>query len=236
MNSPEETFCRILAPSQKKLSTVESQRVAAVMDEGIKRLEIALVVPFLAASASRFSVTLGSDLVAMLEEYQTLASDYPKCSAELLRHGLSPKYERSRSRNGASSLPAARSVRLKPLDEGVGDLSDPEARFGHVQNCLKHCIKSILRAMCRVPSATSIVKSGAKERSKMAGGLLDSAVELQRVMSEKLLTSKVEEDRRNVLLKQVLERQAKADEEIKKLEAELAEALRLKNDEVSCTA
>ena len=237
-NSPEETSCRILAPSQKRLSTVESQRVAAVMDEGIKRFEIALLIPFLAASASRFSVSLGSELVAMLEEYHMLASDYPKCSAELLKCGLSPKFERSRYHSGtvASTQPVTRAARLRPLNEGGarGDFDNPEAQFSHVQNCLKQCVKSILRAMCRAPSAASIVKSSAKERSKMATSLLDSAMELQRVMNEKLLTSKVEEDRRKVHLSEVLQRQAKADEEIKRLEAELAEAFRLKNDEVSC--
>lgn len=233
-NSPDETSCRILAPSQKKLTTLESQRVAAVMDEGIRRLEISVLIPFLAASSSRFSVSLGSELVAMLAEYQTLALDYTKCCAELLKRGLTLTFERSRYTIAASRQPVTKMARLRPLDEGGtgGERSDLETRFSHVQSGLKQCTKSILRAMCRTPSAASIMKSASKERSKMSGGLLEGATELQRVMNEKLLTSKVEEDRRKVLLEQVLERQAKADEEIKKLEAELAEALRLKNEEV----
>eukprot|EP00731_Ephydatia_muelleri_P022988 Em0015g571a len=223
-NSPDETSCRILVPSQKKLTTLESQRVAAVMDEG--------------PSSSRFSVSLGSELVAMLAEYQTLALDYTKCCAELLKRGLTPTFERSRYTVGntaASSQPVTKTARLRPLDEGGagGEHCDLETQFSHAQSGLKQCTKSILRAMCRTPSGASIVRSVSKERSKMSGGLLEGATELQRVMNEKLLTSKVEEDRRKMLLKQVLERQAKADEEIKKLEAELAEALRLKNEEIA---
>ena len=237
-NSPDETSCRILVPSQKKLTTLESQRVAAVMDEGVKRLEISALIPFLAASSSRFSVSLGSELVAMLAEYQTLALDYTKCCAELLKRGLTPTFERSRYTVGntaASSQPVTKTARLRPLDEGGagGEHCDLETQFSHAQSGLKQCTKSILRAMCRTPSGASIVRSASKERSKMSGGLLEGATELQRVMNEKLLTSKVEEDRRKMLLKQVLERQAKADEEIKKLESELAEALRLKNEEVN---
>ena len=52
------------------------------------------------------------------------------------------------------------------------------------------------------------------------------------MLQEKLLTSQVEVNRRDDHLKQVAERQKMAEEQIVKLEAELAEAQKQRNEEV----
>ena len=51
--SPREDPLRILDPAQKKLGTIEAQRVMAVMEEAMKRLERILTLPFLAESLQR---------------------------------------------------------------------------------------------------------------------------------------------------------------------------------------
>ena len=48
--SQSEDPLRILAPAQKKLTTIESQRVLSVVDETMKRLEGVLLLPALIES------------------------------------------------------------------------------------------------------------------------------------------------------------------------------------------
>lgn len=74
--TPTEDPLRILAPGQKKLTNIESQRILGVVDEAIKRLDYARVIPYLASNITRFSVTLGAQLVKLLEEYNAIVRDY----------------------------------------------------------------------------------------------------------------------------------------------------------------
>ena len=103
-NSPnQEDPLRILAPAQKKLSTIESQRVMSVVDETMKRLEGVLLLPVLLESLDRFSVSLGSELVTLLEEYRRLVEEYKRLEASLEAQGIEPKVEGSMSTVEGSS-------------------------------------------------------------------------------------------------------------------------------------
>lgn len=86
---------RILAPAQKKLTTIESQRVLGVVDETMKRLEGVLLLPVLLESLDRFSVSLGSELVSLLIEYSRLMEEYNTLEASLQSQGIEPKLEGS---------------------------------------------------------------------------------------------------------------------------------------------
>lgn len=228
---------RILAPAQKKLSTVESQRILAVMDEATKRLECALVLPFLADSLHRFSVSLGSELVAMIEEYHKLVGEYNQLF-ELLESqgtnvGISSDMNLQTSSGSSirSGGGAGRAIRLEPLLERTTE--DVEERFHQIRHQLKHCVKSILRALNKDPATTSILQAAAKERSRTSSQLLESMGSLCGVVNETLLTTSVEEVKREEHLQKVAERQQSAEEQIRRLERELEEALQQKNEEVS---
>lgn len=67
---------KVLDPVRKKLTSVEAQRVIAVVDDSIKRLELVSLLPYIIENLNRFSVVLGSDLVQMLEEHDQLQSSY----------------------------------------------------------------------------------------------------------------------------------------------------------------
>ena len=231
---------RILAPAQKKLSTVESQRILAVMEEATKRLECALVLPFLADSLHRFSVSLGSELVAMMEEYHKLVGEYNQLFELLESQGT--KLDASgdmdlRTSSGSSIRSdggAGRAIRLEPLlERTTGDRGNVEEHFHHICHQLKHCVKSILRALNKDPATTSILQAAAKERSRTSSQLLESMGSLCGVVNETLLTTRVEEVRREEHLQKVAERQQSAEEQIMRLEHELEVALRQKNEEVS---
>ena len=228
---------RILAPAQKKLSTVESQRILAVMDEATKRLECALVLPFLADSLHRFSVSLGSELVAMIEEYHKLVGEYNQLFELLESQGTNVgissdmNLQTSSGTSIRSGGGAGRAIRLEPLLERTTE--DVEERFHQIRHQLKHCVKSILRALNKDPATTSILQAAAKERSRTSSQLLESMGSLCGVVNETLLTTSVEEVKREEHLQKVAERQQSAEEQIRRLERELEEALQQKNEEVS---
>ena len=71
-----ENALKILHPAQKKLSSVEAQRVMAVVDEALSKLERALSLTYLSESMDRFSVSLGSEVVSLVSDYTKLVSDY----------------------------------------------------------------------------------------------------------------------------------------------------------------
>ena len=230
---------RILAPAQKKLSSVESQRVLAVIDETAKRVESALALPFLVDSLQRFSVSLGSELVAMMEDYHKLVSEYNKLYELLEAQGttLDTSSELDVRTSSAGSVVgdggAGRAGRLNPLPETAAEEGDSmQERFYQIRHQLKHCIKSILRALSRDPATTSILQAAARERSRTSSQLLESIGGLCGVVNETLLTTKVEEVKREEHLRQVAERQQSAEEQIRRLEEELAVAQQLKDEEV----
>ena len=103
-NSPnQEDPLRTLAPAQKKLTTIESQRVMSVVDETMKRLEGVLLFPALLDSLDRFSVSLGSELVTLLEDYRRLVEEYKRLETSLEAQGIEPKIEGSMSTMDGSS-------------------------------------------------------------------------------------------------------------------------------------
>ena len=69
---------KVLDPVRKKLTSVEAQRVIAVVDDSIKRLELVSVLPYVIENLNRFSVILGSDLVQVLEEHDRIQAPYQK--------------------------------------------------------------------------------------------------------------------------------------------------------------
>lgn len=167
---------RILAPGQKKLSTIESQRVLAVMEEAIKRMKNAMLIPIFATSLERYSVSLGAELVEMLMEYGQLTGEYNRLYSELEQQGIAPNLDGSyettdvyapsaESRHevqgggSVSSLTGSgHPTRLEPLEQQQG-VQTTEEKFQQVRFKLKHCVKCILRALHRNVSTSSVVSA-----------------------------------------------------------------------------
>lgn len=82
-------------PAKKKLTSVEGQRIVAVLDEVIRRIELITLIPFVTKSLSRYAVVLGSELFAMLEEHKRLEEEYERLTGHsesrpmLVRRGTS---------------------------------------------------------------------------------------------------------------------------------------------------
>ena len=170
---------RILAPGQKKLTTIESQRVLAVMEEAIKRVEGATVIPILANSLERFSVSLGTEMVKQLKEYTHLTSEYTRIYTDLEQQGVTPELSEcdealdtpplDDSLHSQSTITSSgRPVRLEPIEAAEEKPNATELEFQQVRSRLKHNIKCILRDLHRnsLPSSVqgSIASFGGGER------------------------------------------------------------------------
>ncbi len=164
---------RILAPAQKKLSTIESQRVLGVMDETIKRLEGVALLSQLTGSLERLSVSLGSELVLLLEEYKQLVDRYNTLYLALKPTGSTSSVDCVSSRlhlaRGSFGTPLGSKtsltsregsfVRLEPLDIG-SDEEISEERLVATGGRLRHVVRCILRGLKENPiSLQSIGKN-----------------------------------------------------------------------------
>lgn len=184
---------RILAPAQKKLTTIESQRVLGVMDETMRRLEGVVTLPVLVNSLDRFSVSLGVELVDLLEEYSQLVHHYNALYLSLYPVGSTTSIDmstttlnkvqresidtRSPGGSGTSLHSNEGSVtdhhRLEPL-EAMHDVEISEETLQVVSGRLKHVVKCVLRALNKNPSSSSVLKASTSGRSKSTTHLMDS--------------------------------------------------------------
>ena len=175
---------RILAPAQKKLSTIESQRILGVIDETMKRLEGISTLSQLVGSIDRFSVSLGSELVSLLEEYKRLVVQYNALyvalnptgsstsvdsrtfSSRLARESFSvgsPFGSKSSLGSGEVSLHG----RLEPL-EAINSEEMTEERLVALGDRLRHVVRCILRGLKENPSISPLMHAAGTSKSNVA--------------------------------------------------------------------
>ena len=112
---------KVLDPVRKKLTSVEAQRVIAVVDDSIKRLELVSLLPYIVENLSRFSVILGSDLVQVLEEHDRLESSYQKAVSKF-------SLEQRRSQ---SASPTASNISSRRSSEASQAASENDVSIAH---------------------------------------------------------------------------------------------------------
>lgn len=109
---------KVLDPVRKKLTSVEAQRVIAVVDDSIKRLELVSLLPYITENLNRFSVVLGLDLVQVIEEHNTLQSSYQKAVSKF-------SLERRRSQSASPTASNVSSRRSSEASQGALENEDP---------------------------------------------------------------------------------------------------------------
>lgn len=251
---------RVLDPARKKLSSVEAQRVLAVLDEAIRRAEIVTLLPYTIENIDRFSVLLGSELVRLLENHDELQSAYQKAVSKYeleVRRSLSASPSPSESTAKSSRRSSAAS------DEGTGVVKSERAdsrmssagkkslisqknrrvsldsnysldldRVDALQTQLAHSARNILRVFSNNPSAVNAIKDERSGRSFESNKLVDELTAMRGIVFEQLLTTPGEEKERKQYLKQVVARERKSSQLASKLQAELENALNDKENEV----
>lgn len=88
---------RALEPARKKLSTLEAQRIMAVLVDSIKRIELVTALPeYIIENLDRFKVMLGADLVQLLEDHKVVIQSFDELKSEaerLLQRDKTPSPE-----------------------------------------------------------------------------------------------------------------------------------------------
>ena len=250
---------RVLDPARKKLSSVEAQRVVAVLDEMIRRAELVTLLPYITENIDRFSVLLGSELVHLLESHDQLQSAYQKAVSryelEVRKcRSVSPARDSTFSSSRRSSVASTeeselniaeqeefrvRSAELKSstshnhrkLSSGSNSF-ESDRTVDTLQTQLAHSARNILRVFSNNPSAIKAIKGERSERSFEANKAADELVALRAILLERLLTTPSEEKERKHYLKQVVARERKSSELANKLQGELEHALNDKENEV----
>ena len=105
---------KVLDPVRKKLTSVEAQRVIAVVDDSIKRLELVSLLPYIIENLNRFSVILGSDLVEILEEHDRIQASYQKAVSKF-------SLEQRRSQSASPTTSNVSSRRSSEASQAMSD-------------------------------------------------------------------------------------------------------------------
>lgn len=230
-STPHEDPLRILVPAQKKLSTIESQRVLSVVDETAQHLEAALAIPSLADSLERLSVPLGSELVKLLQEYRDIATELEGVTEKLNSLGRSSTRRHS-SVSGHTSHSVCSSIASG--SSGHRRIQSPpgcvEDQFYNLQLCIRHNVKSVLRAVSANPSLLQAIHH---KKSMTHTQLMEDLRGLRSVSNEMLLTTRMEEIKRKEHLQLVTRQRLSAEESIRRLEIELVTAQKQKDEEVT---
>jgi len=93
-----------------------------------------------------------------------------------------------------------------------------------LQQQLRHSTRSIVRLFTRNHSSLEAVLKRVSERPSAATSLISTANNLRSIVMEKLLTTREEEEERSRYIQQIVQREAKASVEVRKLEELLSEA------------
>ena len=224
-STPNGDPLRILFPAQKKLSTIESQRILSVLDETVRKIEAALLIPSMSTSLDCLSVPFGSQLVKLLQEYREIAVEYEAVYETLNSLGITPmRAMKERKESSCSSIHSERKS-LAPIDEEVKE------KFYSLEQRIHHNVKSILRVVATNPAVLQTVSKD-KAASHIHGHLMESIRGLRSVLNERLLTTKMEEVKRKEHMLLVAEQRMNAEDQIRQLEKELEEAEKKKEEEV----
>jgi len=218
-------FAKILDTSKKKLSSLDTQRIVAVIDDAIKRSEIVTLLPYILENIERYSVVLGSSIVEVLKEYDFLQNEYTKALA---------KVRRTRPSSSRSSSRSKQSIDASEIkDDDIERMCIAEENVKSISSRLIINIKTLLRLFRSNPTALNSIRSERSERSFEANNLIDYTYFIREQLFARLVTSPYEERDKQKTLIQILTREKKARAHISKLEEELNIATAEKDEEIA---
>ncbi|NXN27614.1 DRC10 protein, partial [Nycticryphes semicollaris] len=185
-----------------KPNSIETERIITVLDETIAQLELNSLIPHIIDSLDRFADVLGPEITKNLIEHQKLSSE--------IEHLLSSSEEKD------SSMRA---------EEQRGCLCFLEQR-------LKCSVRDLLRLLRGTPSLCWALKYEALARESPAEVFIKAFKEFRNFMLERLLTSSTEEEENDQFLDDISLQIQKNTAAITALQAELAAAIRTREEEI----
>lgn len=225
IDSPDESQ-HILKPKQKKLTNVEAQRLMNVAHQTDTKLRGTMSLPFVYDHLDRFTIAMGTELVAMIQKYHELCTEYISLYEKMIEYEMEPQSLEIRRSMTTSSL-----SKLDPIHLTPDNISE---KFCQLQIKLRNSTKTLLRQIKQCPSYDIILNELQNVYPMRISHLLKSTDTMCDVLEEMLLTTHIEEMRRKEYLEVVTEQYEEAEKEIKILQNELDHARTLCDNEVMC--
>ncbi|NWY59309.1 DRC10 protein, partial [Chionis minor] len=200
---------KMLDPRWLKPDSIETERIIAVLDEMIAKLELSSLIPRIINSLDRFADMLGPEITNNLIEHQKLS-----CEMERLLSGSGEELEGS---SNESSLVRA--------EEQRGCLRLLEQR-------LKCSVRNTLRLFLANPPLCQALKYKVWAPESPAEVFIKAFGEFRNFMLERLLTGPMEEEEKIRFMEDISLQIKKNTEAITALQAELAAATRTREEEV----
>ncbi|KAK0060500.1 stress response protein nst1 [Biomphalaria pfeifferi] len=250
---------RALEPTRKKLSAIESQRIMAVFEDTIKRAEIVTAFPYILQNIDRFRISLGSELVYLLQKHSHIQSSYEEIrnnldilltkrkkqiTNKLKQIALAKEEEEKKyiisQENILNSSDDYQNLNIEPsaLTEVESSIQDYEPRIeetmrnlGLVAQQISHSCKNILRLFNLNPTAINVISESC-ERNEGGQTIISNMQELRDILMHKLLTNPEEEKEREAYLDEISKRERHHYTVIEKLEKDLKSAIEDRDEEI----
>nr|XP_033811747.1 dynein regulatory complex protein 10 isoform X1 [Geotrypetes seraphini]XP_033811748.1 dynein regulatory complex protein 10 isoform X1 [Geotrypetes seraphini] len=204
---------KFLGQGRKKLTSIETQRIISVLDETIKRIELASLFCYAADNLDRFKVVLGSELTCAIREHQRLQNNMQNLLSRLEEGG---NFHREEDKEGSRINIEEQGHSLSMLKQGIIS-----------------CVKNTLRHFQANPTACNTLRAELFARDPAIELLLQNLSELRAFLFERLLTTPLEENEKIHYLQEMNQRDKKNREIIAILEGELAAAIQDRDTKIS---
>ena len=240
---------KVLEPERKKLTSLESQRIMAVLEDTIRRIEISTILPFVVESLDRFSIVLGAELKHLLREHDNLQGRYQKAVSQLHLEekrlaSLQEKFAQQKRRKETeffldddedrhSSVDGEDEITAIDITLAGSKIKKEVKTVNFLREQLKESLRTLLRHFVRNPTALDALRNASKERSEEANEMLAQLDALKGTLFERLLRTPSELRERDSHLKFITERERKLSKQAKKLQGELSIATEDKENEAS---
>ncbi|KAM3938336.1 dynein regulatory complex protein 10 isoform 1-T2 [Leptodactylus fuscus] len=208
---PNIDCMKMLEPGRKKLTSIETQRVLAVLDETIRKLELVSLFQNAFENLERYSVVFGAELTGELREHKRLQDN-------LQRH-----LQRVHNEDDESSLQWEKTNMAKRAD----------LHFGAYCQGVQSSVRNILRLFLTNPTACQALRSEGNARDQASQALIRFLSELRAFLFERLLTSPLEQNERMRYLQEITLRDHKNRGVLTALEEELNSAIVDRDNEIT---
>ncbi|KAM4616805.1 dynein regulatory complex protein 10 [Polymixia lowei] len=204
-----EEALKILDPSQKKLSSLEMQRISGVVEDCISEVEMVATLPAVLARLDSLSSRLDKELIGALREHILLGERLERLEGLKLGSGGGQEKETGEAR---------------------------ESDRTQLERDIQSSLRDVLRLFRAHPAAIHVLSAEVNMEgivSKDMQCLIRGLRDLHGVLLERLLTSPSEELERSHYMQEVSTRHGSNMELIASLEKEVASAIKDRDTEIS---
>ncbi|KAG9487113.1 hypothetical protein GDO78_007143 [Eleutherodactylus coqui] len=169
----------MLEPGRKKLTSIETQRVVAVLDESIRKLELVSLFHHAIENLERYSVIFGLELTGALREHKRLQDN-------MQRHLQRMEGGEDESGFQWGKMAETADVHFDALRQGV-----------------ESSVRNIVRLFLTNPTASQALRSEGRIRDQASQTMIHFLSELRTFVFEMLLTRPLEQNDRMTYLQEM---------------------------------